>query len=217
MNRIIIGFLLILGICNLAVAYMSDEEFNKEFEYCKEGNTTSCQYLIDNANLRTLEQCTKANGCPANEIGIIYFNAGDIDTAIEFYKKAISFGDERALGNLGVLYYKQKDYINAKKYFELACKSKNNSIKAERCFALGIIYENGSGVRQDFKKAIEYYKKSCEAGDSKGCNNLGALYYKGQGVRQNQSTAKEYFGKACDLGEQTGCDNYKELNERGIK
>ena len=83
------------------------------------------------------------------------------------------------------------------------------------CFNLGLLYDEGRGVRQDYKKASELYSKACDMGYAGGCYNLGFLYNNGQGVRQDKRTAKEYFGKACDLGDQGGCNNYKILNEQG--
>ena len=78
------------------------------------------------------------------------------------------------------------------------------------------MYANGRGVRQDYKKAVEWYRKAANQGVAKAQSNLGGMYYFGQGVRQNKSRAKELFGKACDGGHEGGCRNYKILNEQGI-
>ena len=76
-----------------------------------------------------------------------------------------------------------------------------------------ILYENGQGVKQDYSKSVELYKKACNGGYNRGCFNLGAFYLKGKGAKQDYHIAKEYFGKACKLGFQSGCDFYKKLNE----
>jgi hypothetical protein len=34
---------------------------------------------------------------------------------------------------------------------------------------LGILYEFGEDIEQDYSKALEFYEKACEMGDSKGC------------------------------------------------
>ncbi|MPW62222.1 sel1 repeat family protein [Moraxella catarrhalis] len=80
---------------------------------------------------------------------------------------------------------------------------------------LGVMYDKGHGVRQDYQKAIEWYTKSANQGYAEAQFNLGAMYYNGHGVRQNKSTAKRYFGQACDNGDQSGCDNYRRLNQQG--
>ena len=82
---------------------------------------------------------------------------------------------------------------------------------AKSCSKLGGLYYNGDGVKQDYKKAREFWSKACEMGDANGCVLVGYLYDNGYGVRQNDSKAMEFYGKACDLGEQKGCDKYKEI------
>ena len=82
------------------------------------------------------------------------------------------------------------------------------------CSGVGILYETGQGVKQDYKKAKTLYEKGCELNDSKGCFNLAVTYKHGKGgVRQSYHQAKEFYGKACDLGLQQGCDKYAELNK----
>ena len=83
------------------------------------------------------------------------------------------------------------------------------------CHNLGVLYQNGQGVKQDYQKAVQLLQKACDGGEAGGCSLLGVFYETGQGVRQNFSTAKQYYGKACDLGLQLGCDNYKKLNKKG--
>ena len=80
---------------------------------------------------------------------------------------------------------------------------------------LGLMYNNGRGVRQDDAQAVAWYRKAAEQGEAAAQYNLGLRYYNGEGVRQNKSTAKEWFGNACDLGYQQGCDEYRKLSQRG--
>lgn len=62
--------------------------------------------------------------------------------------------------------------------------------------------------KQDYLKAMKFYTKSCDGGDTEGCYNLGIMYLNGQGVKQSNSKARELFGKACDGGHIDGCKNY---------
>ena len=76
--------------------------------------------------------------------------------------------------------------------------------------------EKELGVEQNYKKAIEWYRKSGYQGVAKAQCSLGDIYhYGGKGVRQDYKKAKEWFGKACDNGFQIGCDEYKKLNQQG--
>ena len=91
---------------------------------------------------------------------------------------------------------------------------------AEQGFAaaqynLGVMYDNGQGVRQDDAQAVQWYRKAAEQGHAKAQYNFGVMYANGEGVRQNYKIAKEWFGKACDNGIQLGCDAYRELNQAG--
>lgn len=115
---------------------------------------------------------------------------------------------------IGGIYRFAENYQQAFKYFHKACNVSGNM---RGCVNLGIAYNDGEGVKQNFFEALKFYKRACDLNNSMACNNLGILYSNGQGVKQNHSTAKQYYGKACDLGEQVGCDNYKILNEQGVK
>ena len=74
-------------------------------------------------------------------------------------------------------------------------------------FSRGYLYSVGLGVKQDYKKAIDYYKKACDMGDTGACNNYGGMFYDGEGVEQNYTKAVELYKKACDMGSETACSN----------
>ena len=78
-------------------------------------------------------------------------------------------------------------------------------------FNLGVMYENGQGVRQDYAQAVQWYRKASEQGDAQAQFNLGGMYAEGRGVRQDLALAQEWYGKACQNGDQKACDNYQRL------
>jgi TPR repeat protein len=73
------------------------------------------------------------------------------------------------------------------------------------------MYKKGEGIKQDYFKAVELYKKGCDGGDAAGCVGLGVMYEIGKGVRKDANKALEYYGKACDMKEQFGCVSYARL------
>ena len=83
---------------------------------------------------------------------------------------------------------------------------------AEAQYNLGVMYDNGRGVRQDDAQAVHWYRKAAEQGNVEAQHNLGAMYANGQGVRQDHKIAKEWLGKACDNGLQQSCDTYRTLD-----
>lgn len=165
----------------------------------------------------SVEEC---NNDDCREICNIYNYADNKEGAIPYCEKAVTLGDNDISWQLGYFYLESNDYFNAKKYFEIACNkfSDNDELrKGTSCYELGVMYAKGRGVRQDYHKAAELYKKACDIKKALACNNLGFLYDEGLGVRQNLSLAKQYYGKACDLGNQIGCDNYKSLHSQGVQ
>lgn len=170
-------------------------EANDLYDACVEKqNQQACKTLISKANLeQDAKMCKMLDGDPEDFMGMFLGNSNCFSLAKIFY-----FAEE---------------YHISKAFFERLCQAGGRI----SCFSLGILYDEGQGVRQDYYKAHELYKKACDMKHGAACNNLGSLYNNGQGVRQNRSTAKQYFGKACDLGIQMGCDNYKLLNSQGVQ
>ena len=78
---------------------------------------------------------------------------------------------------------------------------------------LGVIYEQGKGVEQDYTKAVEWFTKAAEQNNADAQYNLGLMYIKGEGVKSNSINAKEWFKKSCENGNKIGCDNYYSLSE----
>jgi hypothetical protein len=54
---------------------------------------------------------------------------------------------------------------------------------------LGLKYQRGQGVIQDYKTAFKWYKKAAEQGYAQAQINLGVLYAEGKGVAQNRHRA----------------------------
>ena len=82
---------------------------------------------------------------------------------------------------------------------------------AKAQFNLGLMYNNGQGVRQDYTQAVQWCRRAAEQGHAGAQFNLGVMYAEGRGVRQDLALAQEWFGKACQNGDQDGCDIYQRL------
>ena len=215
MKKLIFIAGILASAISMGISVMSEEEWEKARYECFDNNDKSaCQALIDGGP-QSVEECTK-DTCVV--VGAVYEKAGHFREAIQYFEKAIALGNNFAYDLLGYVYVKLKDYFNAKKYYEISCNKGNDNInQATSCYNLGVMYVEGQGVRQDYHKASELWKKACDMKHASACNNLGVIYGKGQGVKQNHSIAKQYYGKACDLGEQLGCNNYKILNNQGVQ
>ena len=111
---------------------------------------------------------------------------------------------QRIMGDL----YIDKDAAKAFSWYEKAAEQDDTWSQHN----LGVMYQNGMGVRQDYYKAVKWYRIAADNHSANSRNNLGVMYENGTGVRQDYKIAKEWYGKACDIGDQKGCDNYRRLN-----
>ncbi len=69
---------------------------------------------------------------------------------------------------------------------------------------LAMLYLNGDDdmdVEPDPEKAVYWFNKLAETGDSNAMFNLGLLYAKGHGVNRDFKKAAEWMGKAADAGD----------------
>jgi len=86
-------------------------------------------------------------------------------------------------------------------------------------FYLGLMYENGQSVPQDYQEAVRWYLKAAKQGHDGAQNNLGKLYEEGQGVEQDHIIAVQWYEKAADQGLSAAQFNLAEMymNGRGVK
>ena len=71
----------------------------------------------------------------------------------------------------------------------------------EAQYNLGVMYDEGTSVEQDFSKAAEWYRKAAEQGFLEAQYNLGMLYYHGQGVCRDPAESARWLQLAADRGD----------------
>jgi len=135
--------------------------------------------------------------------------------SVAFFLTIVGIGsvfDSNAAGwkFIGIEIDYQREAVSYKK----SCDS--GSIR--ECYLLGTLYKEGLGVKKNYtkatnlyKKAANLFKKACDEGDSLRCNNLGDLYKKGLGVEQSYTKATFFYKKACDGNAPIGCYNLGHL------
>jgi len=67
-------------------------------------------------------------------------------------------------------------------------------------FNLGVKYDNGQGVPQDYQEAVKWYRRAAEQGDASAQYNLGVKYDNGQGVPQDFVEAMKWYRLAAEQG-----------------
>lgn len=73
---------------------------------------------------------------------------------------------------------------------------------SEAQYKLGLIYDMGKDVDQDYQKAFEWYEKSANQGLASSQSRLGTMYRYGKGVDINHSKASRWYWRAAEQGDQ---------------
>ncbi len=92
--------------------------------------------------------------------------------------------------------YKAKKYDEALKLFRKSAEQ--GYYKAS--YAIGLMYKNGEGVRQDIEEAFKWFGKYVEKATDKEQYNFGMKYYNGNPVKQNFKEAFKWFQKSAEQG-----------------
>ncbi|MFW2081016.1 tetratricopeptide repeat protein [Acinetobacter guillouiae] len=88
---------------------------------------------------------------------------------------------------------------NTKQGVEWIHKSANQGYPKAQ-FVLGMLYNEGIGVKQSYSAAAEWYRKAADQGLPDAQLNLAILYHAGRGVPKNLTTAKKWYQKAAKQG-----------------
>ena len=71
----------------------------------------------------------------------------------------------------------------------------------EAQFILGYRYKTGRGIKQNYKKAVEWLTKAAIQGHSDAQNSLGVCYKNGFGVKKDYSKVNLFSRKVLDLSD----------------
>lgn len=142
---------------------------------------------------------------PDNElllkIGFVYlFNDGlkDDGKALSFLKKAASEKEIEANALLGIFYERSGSFSTAISYYK-----KGERLGCGVCMLkLGEIFENGSGIFKDEKKALELYQKALDRNIIAAYAKMGDLNFYGKIVEKNLETAGFLYGNLYPIIEE---------------
>lgn len=153
-------------------------------------------------------------GCA--RVGLMYYNGESVaqnkKLSLEYFYKSCAFSGYHCgihiqnfyEGYNGESIRVPQDYEFAFKLAKKGCEANDGT----SCNYLGILYQEGKGTVQDFKKAFMAFQKLCYEGtigrvgyQEIGCYNLALSYANGQGVKQNYKRAFGIFKELCDKDE----------------
>ncbi|SCW81706.1 tetratricopeptide repeat protein [Ancylobacter rudongensis] len=137
------------------------------------------------------------NDAVAGRAGVAFENL-DGERAQEACRKArgVDPGNARLAFQLGRAQQKLGNYTEALALFEEARSGDYRLADV----AIGILYDHGLGVPQDYGRALEHYNRAAEAGIGVGLSNVADFYAEGLGVEQDDAKALALFQKAAGAG-----------------
>lgn len=122
----------------------------------------------------------------------------DFDKAEAAFQTAADAGVADAWYYLGRIAYQRSDYQNAAAFFETGAEQGSELAR----FNLGMLYENGEGLRLDldvdYEKARELFQEAVDHGCIEANCGLGDIYQNGYGVEADNARALEYFLLAAE-------------------
>ena len=75
-----------------------------------------------------------------------------------------------------------------------------------------MMYDEGKGVVQDARQALDWYRKSAEQGFAPAQYSLGMMYLQGRGTEQDNGQAKIWLEKAAEQGDADAQRVLQEIN-----
>lgn len=146
------------------------------------------------------KSCDEGNLKGCINLGFLYDQGKGVGQdkakAISLYKKPCDNNLYKACSNISSIYRSQKKYKKALIYQKKACSGK----VLLDCFSMALFYENGLGVKKNYKMAMKYYQRACN--NNYTCINQGISTE--QTYKTNEDLHKGYK-KACESGKFVNC------------
>ena len=102
---------------------------------------------------------------------------------------AQEFGD-------GVEAYENGDYAQAFRIWLPLAERADTAAQ----YNVGLMYDNGFNVKQDYSTAIKWYRLSAGKGYAPAQNNLGSIHREGRGVPRDHLAAIKWYRQAANQG-----------------
>jgi TPR repeat protein len=81
----------------------------------------------------------------------------------------------------------------------LRARAEQGDVEAQN--NLGLMYDNGEGVPQDYAEVVRWYRLAAEQGLASAQFNLGLMYDTGYGVPEDDAEAMRWHRLAADQGQ----------------
>lgn len=108
--------------------------------------------------------------------------------------------------------YSRGEYANAYSVFKPLAEQGNPDAE---CY-LGVMYNNGEGVRTNFYKAVKWLRKAAEQGNASAQTLMGNEYFFGQGVQRDYREALKWYRRAAEQGHPTAQKYLADMYAKGL-
>jgi uncharacterized protein len=94
----------------------------------------------------------------------------------------------------GIAAYQRGDFATALQLFQPLAEHGDASAQCN----LGVMYEQGRGVAQNYREAMRWFRLAAVQGNASAQSNLGVMYYKGQGIAQDYGEAMKWYRMSAE-------------------
>jgi uncharacterized protein len=200
---------------NLALALRGGPDAGDSGERIRTLAERACQGDLGTACLFAGEEALKADPTHAAELFKRACDHGDQDgcalaaarTPAEAARLRVHLdcqaGDPTSCYN-DALGLEKRDAKAAAELYEKTCPAVTLA-----CTNLGALYQHGSGVTKDPRRARALYRQACDAGEPIACENHGEMSV----GEHDLKGALADFKRACDAGERAACKRRSEVAE----
>jgi TPR repeat protein len=94
----------------------------------------------------------------------------------------------------GIAAYQRGDFASALRLFQPLAAQGSAPAQSN----LGLMYEEGRGVAQNYREAVRLFRLAAIQGDPSAQSNLGVMYERGQGIAQDYSEAIKWYRLAAE-------------------
>lgn len=120
----------------------------------------------------------------------------DYERGCALLKEAYDEGVDTAAPCIARFYLDRDDTKNAAKWCRLAGETGD----AKGWVMLGVLYENGDGVRKNLREAFKCYENAKNLNDAEGKFHLSRMYLDGRGTKQNTKQGIHWLTESAEQG-----------------
>ena len=143
-----------------------------------------------------------------NAEGMVYYNNGHYDLAIECFLELLEYDYPPAITNMGISFMNgtgiKQDYARAYRCFLRAAEMGESTAQQH----LGAMYALGIYVEQCDSSSYHWFKGAAELGNTKAMNALGHIYLDGKYVVADKVEACRWFRRSALAGDLDGLYEY---------